>query len=106
MAKKNPLVNEIVIRSKYMEDNESEYITSREAAEYLNINSRVLLYWVLKGKLVAYKFSTNKLREYKRDDIEKLRIFRYKDEVEALKKKRQEVKERRYHANRSQDPLE
>jgi excisionase family DNA binding protein len=51
---------------------QSEWLTAREAAEYLRIKPRSLLSWVRQGKLQAYALSGSKRRiwRFRKEDLD------------------------------------
>ena len=50
----------------------SDYMTVKEAAEFLGISNETLRRWDRKGKLKAYRHPLNRYRLYKKQDLENL----------------------------------
>jgi len=50
----------------------SDYMTVKEAAEFLGIAPETLRRWDKKGKLKAYRHPINRYRLYKKQDLENL----------------------------------
>ena len=50
----------------------SDYLTVREAAEYLGVSRATLRRWDAKGKLTAYRHPMNGYRLYRIGDLRKL----------------------------------
>jgi excisionase family DNA binding protein len=50
----------------------SEWLTAAEAAEYLKVKVRTLLFWVRRGKLHAYALSGTKRRvwRFRKEDLD------------------------------------
>lgn len=52
--------------------NLSDYMTIKEAAEYLGVNPMTLRRWDSSGKLKSYRHPINNYRLYKKKDLEKI----------------------------------
>jgi len=50
----------------------SDFMTVKEAAEFLGISNETLRRWDKKGKLKAYRHPVNRYRLYKKQDLENL----------------------------------
>jgi len=50
----------------------SDFMTVKEAAEFLGIAAETLRRWDKKGKLKAYRHPMNRYRLYKKQDLENL----------------------------------
>ena len=52
----------------------SDYLTIKEAAEYLGVSTNTLRNWDRGGKLIAYRHPLNDYRLYKKSELEKLLV--------------------------------
>ena len=53
-------------------ENISDYLSVKDAAEYLGVSKDTLRRWDRKGKLKAYRHPLNKYRLYRKEDLQKL----------------------------------
>lgn len=51
-------------------DNIKDFLTVKEAAEFLGVAKPTLRLWESKGKLISYRSSINNYRLFKREDLE------------------------------------
>ena len=53
--------------------NDSEFLTVKEAAEFLGVSPNTLRSWGAAKKIVEYRHAVNNYRLYRRTDLEELR---------------------------------
>lgn len=56
----------------YSTSNLADYMTVREAAEYLGVSTSTLRNWGRLGKLIPYRNPMNNYRLYKRTDLDSI----------------------------------
>ena len=53
-------------------ENISDYLSVKEAAEFLGVSKDTVRRWDRKGKLKAYRHPMNRYRLYKKEDLQKI----------------------------------
>lgn len=53
-------------------ENISDYLSVKDAAEFLGVSRDTLRRWDKKGKLTAYRHPMNKYRLYKKEDLQNI----------------------------------
>lgn len=53
---------------------DSDYLTVKEAAEFLGVSPNTLRSWGAAKKIAEYRHQVNNYRLYKRSDLEELRL--------------------------------